>query len=50
MTQTIRGVFSAATTPVAADGSVRLMPDFVDEELYRALSTRSGGEVTGIWD
>ena len=24
MTQTIRGVFSAATTPVAADGSVRL--------------------------
>ncbi len=35
---------------LSADGSVRLMPDFVDEELYRALSTRSGGEVTGIWD
>lgn len=35
---------------LSADGSVRLMPDSIDEVIYRALSTRNGGEVTGVWE
>ena len=35
---------------LSADGSVRLMPDFIDEDIYQALSTRAGGEVTGLWE
>lgn len=35
---------------LSADGSVRLMPDFIDEDIYQALSTRAGGEVTGVWE
>jgi prepilin-type N-terminal cleavage/methylation domain-containing protein len=37
-------------TFLSADGSVRLLPDVIDEQLYRALSTRAGGEVTSLWD
>lgn len=35
---------------LSADGSVRLLPDTIDEEIYRALSTRLGGEVISVWD
>ncbi len=35
---------------LSADGSVRLLPNFIDEEVYRGLSTRSGQEVISVWE
>jgi prepilin-type N-terminal cleavage/methylation domain-containing protein/prepilin-type processing-associated H-X9-DG protein len=32
-----------------ADGSVRFIPDDIDHPIYRALSTRSKGELTGVY-
>ena len=37
----------AGTQFVAADGSVKLITDSIDMQVYHALCTRSGGEVTG---
>jgi len=35
---------------LSADGSVRLLPDSIDEEIFQALSTRSGQEVAQPWE
>ena len=35
---------------LSADGSVRMVSDFIDEHVYQALSTRAGGEVVSVWD
>ncbi|MGI9519722.1 MAG: DUF1559 domain-containing protein [Pirellulaceae bacterium] len=35
---------------LSADGSVRLLPNFIDEEIFRGLASRSGQEIIGLWE
>lgn len=44
-----RSYHSGGVNAVFADGSVRLISNLVNQSVYQAIGTRSGGEVIGEW-
>jgi prepilin-type N-terminal cleavage/methylation domain-containing protein len=45
-----RSAHPAGANFLSADGSVRLISDFIDQPTYQGMATRSGGEVINVFD